>query len=53
MKIGVFGDSFADAKLTDCWFNLLASDHGHTVKSFGLGGTSIMYSAKLVDIYAS
>jgi len=52
LKIGVFGDSFADRNFTNMWYHYLEREYGHTVKSFGIRGTSIPFSAKLVDLYA-
>lgn len=53
MKIAVFGDSFADRHLTESWWNLLEERHGHNVRSFGLDASSIYFSARLLDLYAS
>lgn len=54
MKIGVFGDSFAEKTLNVCsiseksWWRRLQLDHGHQVFSHGTGGSSLMYSAQLL-----
>lgn len=58
MKIGVFGDSYACNGYTDTvnpkiWFNFLIKNHGHQVWSFGESGSSIMFSAKLIQQHAS
>jgi hypothetical protein len=52
MKIGVFGDSFADEKVYEklpgkSWVEYLRSDHDHNVTSYGKIGTSIYYSYDL------
>lgn len=54
MKIGVFGDSFCERKAdsADIWFNFLRTQHGHHVDCFGEGGSSILFSAKLIDQHA-
>ena len=44
MKIGVFGDSFAERRHTEIWWRYLR-DFGHDVTSFGEGGSSIAFSA--------
>jgi hypothetical protein len=51
MKIGIFGDSFADATPHgDIWWKYLQKDFGHNVQSFGEAGSSILYSAtKLLE----
>lgn len=48
MKIGVFGDSFADRwhhpeDIDESWMQYL-EDHGHYVESYGLGATSTWFS---------
>lgn len=49
MKIGVFGDSFADSSFPDrIWWQCLKK-HGHSVQSFGTSGSSILYSAGLIE----
>lgn len=54
MKIGIFGDSYAEQRLdindveNRAWWRKLAKDHGHQVTSFGVGGSSILYSAELL-----
>lgn len=53
MKIGIFGDSFADRHLTQSWWNLLQTRHGHQVRSFGEDASSIFFSARILDIYAN
>jgi hypothetical protein len=55
MKIGIFGDSYATTFRgpdKPAWVELL-EDHGHTVNSFAKGGTSILWSAKLLEEFAS
>ncbi len=52
MKIGVFGDSFADEKVYEklpgkSWVEYLREDYNHDVTSFGKIGTSIYYSYDL------
>jgi hypothetical protein len=50
MNIGVFGDSYAEKKSSGTiWYRLLQDKHGHTVESFGEGGSSINFSARLID----
>jgi len=47
MKIGVFGDSFADKTAENsCWKEL--KNYGHQVEIFGEGGSSLGFSADLV-----
>lgn len=52
MKIGVFGDSFADKNATRSWWNFL-SDYGHQVRSFGECGSSLSFSAGLLWTHAN
>lgn len=52
MKIGVFGDSFADRRARDSWWSRL-SEFGHDVTSFGEGGSSLAFSAGLLWTHAS
>jgi hypothetical protein len=53
VNIGVFGDSFAEKGADETiWFRLLQTKHGHTVTSFGESGSSINFSARLVDSLA-
>jgi hypothetical protein len=53
MKIGVFGDSFADKTfLNNTWWNYLR-DYGHTVSSFGEAGSSLAFSAGLLWTHVS
>ena len=52
MKIGVFGDSFADksyqfSKSPAIWYNFL-KNHNHTVECFAEAGSSILFSAELI-----
>ena len=51
MKLGVFGDSFCERRADsgDIWFNFLRTNHGHQVDCFGEGGSSILFSAQLID----
>ena len=54
MKIGVFGDSYADKNAgNDVWFNRLFLDYSHDVTSFGEMGSSIMFSATLIQEHFS
>ena len=53
MNIGVFGDSFAEKNSHETiWFRLLQYKHGHSVTSFGESGSSINFSARLIDSLA-
>jgi hypothetical protein len=53
MKIGVFGDSFADSQtIKDIWWKYLASDYRHSVKSFGECGAGLVFSARQVVNHA-
>lgn len=50
MKIAVFGDSYAEKHSKECaWWRRLEIDHGHQVISYGEGGSSILYSASLLQ----
>ena len=50
MNIGVFGDSYAEKMASNkIWWRLLQDKYGHTVESFGESGSSINFSARLVD----
>lgn len=50
MNIGVFGDSYAEKNSNESiWFNVLKNKHGHQVESFGESGSSINFSAELID----
>jgi len=54
VNIGVFGDSYAEKKSSDTiWYHLLQNKYGHTVESFGEGGSSINFSARLIDRLAT
>lgn len=58
MKIGVFGDSYAEksyqfAETPSIWYNFLHTEYGHNVECFGEGGSSIMFSAELIRQYAN
>lgn len=54
MKIGVFGDSYAESGWKNrIWWRCLEQNHNHVVQSFGSGGSSILYSAKLIEQHAS
>jgi hypothetical protein len=58
MKIGVFGDSYADKMFINhqppvIWYNFLQSEYGHTVDCFGESGSSIVFSAQLIKQHAS
>jgi hypothetical protein len=50
MKIGVFGDSFAEK---DCnnniWWKYLQTEYHHQVESFGECGSSILFSAQQIN----
>lgn len=52
MKIGVFGDSFADPGTCQsrsiAWWRYLQDKHGHVVNCHGQPGSSIAYSASLI-----
>jgi hypothetical protein len=50
MKIGIFGDSFADkrAKENTIWWSILANKYDHDVTSFGESASSLVFSAKKV-----
>lgn len=53
MKIGVFGDSYAEKKYQHfaepvIWYNFLNTEYGHTVECFGESGSSILFSAELI-----
>lgn len=57
MKIGVFGDSYCDkARLNSdppvVWHNFLKQDYGHTIECFGEFGSSILFSAQLIEQHA-
>jgi len=54
MKIGVFGDSFCNKlRLNDnppsIWYNFLQQDYGHDIDCFGEAGSSIVFSAQLIE----
>ena len=51
MKIGVFGDSFADKHFEYTWWGYLR-DFGHTVTCFGESGSSLAFSAGLLWTHA-
>lgn len=48
MKIGVFGDSFAESTSDEIWWRYLHTLHGHEVRCFGEGGSSLVWSAKKI-----
>ena len=56
MKIGVFGDSYADyahvGTSTPIWYNFLAQEHGHEIACWGEAGSSILFSADLIRQHA-
>jgi hypothetical protein len=56
MKIAVFGDSFADKSHADSqdaiWYNFLQHEHGHEVTCWGEAGSSILFSAELIQKHA-
>ena len=47
MKIGVFGDSWADRYAEKIWWKFLPQ-YGHSVDCFGESGSSIVWSAKQI-----
>jgi len=51
MKIGVFGDSFADKTCSHIWWKYLHAVHDHDVSCFGEGGSSLSFSVELIDFY--
>lgn len=51
MRIGVFGDSFANNTLDNIWWRYLET-HGHTVTCFGEGGSSLSFSVNLLNQHA-
>jgi hypothetical protein len=58
MNIGVFGDSYADKAYLDysypvIWYNFLQKKYGHTIECFAEGGSSIVFSARLIELHAS
>jgi len=55
MRIGIFGDSYCDKNIDfnqPSWFELL-THHGHKVISLGEGGSSVLFSAMLLDKHAN
>jgi len=52
MHIGVFGDSFAGYN-REMWWRVLEQQFGHKVTSHGADGSSIEYSAELLEKYNS
>lgn len=55
MKIGVFGDSFAEQRAkTDSWWAVLGGKFGHEVTCFGESGSSLSFSAaKILDNFSN
>jgi len=51
MKIGVFGDSFANKHCSDIWWKYLQTQHGHDVRCFGEGGSSLSFSVDLIEYH--
>ena len=49
MKIGVFGDSYAERTATNIWWQFLQTEYGHNVTCFGESASSIMFSANLIQ----
>ena len=51
MKIGVFGDSYADKTQDELliWWGILKQTTGHDVECFGESASSIMFSAKKMN----
>lgn len=53
MRIGIFGDSFALQHSPDTvWWKQLRDSHNHEVISFGEGGSSFMYSTRMLYAHA-
>lgn len=56
MRIAVFGDSYADKGYLDCqdaiWYNFLQHTHGHDITCWGEAGSSILFSADLIQKHA-
>lgn len=57
MKIGVFGDSFcnkvrANSQPPVIWYNFLQEEYGHKIDCFGEAGSSIVFSAQLIEQHA-
>ena len=52
MKIGIFGDSFAEKNHTKIWWRYLESNHGHSVESFGESGSSLSFSMEMIENYS-
>lgn len=55
MKIGIFGDSFAEKNHAGTgliWYDILQKNHGHQVECFGESGSSIAFSADLINHFA-
>ena len=52
MKIGVFGDSFCAGTVVDylgpSWVDML-ENYGHNITNFGAGGSSMLFSAQLIE----
>jgi hypothetical protein len=58
MKIGVFGDSYADKMFLNestpkIWYNFLHTEYGHSIECFGEGGSSILFSVELLKEHAN
>lgn len=53
MKIGVFGDSYANkrANPSEIWWGILGSNFDHNIDCYGESASSIMFSAKKVLEY--
>ena len=51
MKIGIFGDSFANKYGTDIWWKYLDTDLGHNVRCFGESGSSLGFSVDLINYW--
>jgi hypothetical protein len=50
MKIGIFGDSYAEkCAPSDAWWQRLKFDHGNDVTSYGEAGSSIAFSMNLLE----
>lgn len=52
MKIGVFGDSFADSTAEHIWWRYLQDHYDHQVKSFGQNGSSLGFSVECMENHA-
>jgi len=55
MKIGVFGDSYAEktSSLDKIWWGILQETHGHDLTVYGESASSIMFSFNLIKEHAA